>query len=173
MAGAKGKYAEVSPLILECIAQGMNNREACAKVGLSESEFYLWLNTKSEFSEAYKEAKKQGDLVGINSVEAALLEVARGFDYEEVRTEYESKLNPDTQKYEPTIKKQVRVKKHVVPSTEAIKFYLSNKAPEEWKNRIEQNNTGNLATDLRLVHVTQEGGRKKFPSSEAEVDTER
>ena len=170
MAGAKGKYAEKAVEVLRYISEGHSNKDAAQKAGISEALFYEWLNTKVEFLESFKEAKKQGDKVRINSVESALLDVARGFEYEEVRTEYESKLNPATQQYEPTIKKQVRTKKRVVPSTEAIKFYLSNKAPEEWKNRIEQNNTGNLVTDLNIKHVSVSPDDVKFASSEREVD---
>ncbi len=173
MAGAKGKYTEAAPLVLNFISQGMSNKDACAKAGIDEATFYRWFNEKSEFCKSVKEAQKQGDLVRINSVEAALLDVARGFEYEEVRTEYESQLNQQTGKYEPTIKKQVRTKKRVVPQTEAIKFYLSNKAPEEWKNRIEQNNTGSLVTDLKIEHVQKNPDDDTFPSSEAEVDAER
>lgn len=170
MAGCKGKYAEKSPIILELITQGYSNKEAAEKAGINETTLYEWLATKPEFSKLFKEARAIGDKVRINSVESALLDVARGFEYEEVRTEYESKLNPVTQQYEPTIKKQVRTKKRVVPSTEAIKFYLSNKAPEEWKNRIEQNNTGNLVTDLNIKHVSVNPDDVNFPSSESEVD---
>ena len=169
-AGAKGKYAEKAPEILKYISQGYSNKDAAEKAGVSQSMFYEWLNTKVEFSETYKEAKKQGDKVRINSVESALLDIARGFEYEEVKTEYESQLNPQTGKYEPTIKKQVRTKKRVVPNSEAIKFFLSNKAPEEWKNRIEQNNTGDLVTDLRIEHVSKSPNDEVFPSSESEVE---
>ena len=170
MAGAKGKYTEAAPLVLNFISQGMSNKDACAKAGIEEQTFYRWLQEKSEFNESFKEAKKQGDLVRINSVEAALLDVARGFEYEEVRTEYESQLNQQTGKYEPTIKKQVRTKKRVVPQTEAIKFYLSNKAPEEWKNRIEQNNTGSLdiLSRLRVVRENRDGDTY-VPRSEDEI----
>ena len=170
MAGAKGKYAEKAVEVLRYISEGHSNKDAAQKAGISEALFYEWLNTKVEFLESFKEAKKQGDKVRINSVESALLDVARGFEYEEVRTEYESKLNPATGKYEPTIKKPVRTKKRVVPSTEAIKFYLSNKAPEEWKNRIEQNNTGDLVTDLRIEHVSKNPDDANFPSSESDVE---
>ena len=113
--GAKGKYAEKAPEILKYISQGYSNKDAAEKAGISQETFYTWIETKSEFSESFKEAKKQGDKVRINSVESALLDIARGFEYEEVKTEYESQLNPATGKYEPTIKKQVRTKKRVVP----------------------------------------------------------
>ena len=33
--------------------------------------------------------------------------------------------------------------------------------------------TGGLCTNLRITHVTSEGGRRPFPSSEDEVDVER
>ena len=168
--GAKGKYAEKAPEILKYISQGYSNKDAAEKAGILQSMFYEWLNTKVEFSETYKEAKKQGDKVRINSVESALLDIARGFEYEEVKTEYESQLNPATGKYEPTIKKQVRTKKRVVPNSEAIKFFLTNKAPEEWKNRIEQNNTGDLVTDLRIEHVSKSPDDANFPSSESDVE---
>ena len=167
------KYQDKAPIVLNHIAQGDSNKDACTKAGIDEATFYRWFNEKSEFCKSVKEAQRQGDLVRINSVEAALLDVARGFEYEEVRTEYESQLNQQTGKYEPTIKKQVRTKKRVVPQTEAIKFYLSNKAPEEWKNRIEQNNTGSLVTDLKIEHVQKNPDDETFPSSEAEVDAER
>ena len=170
MAGAKGKYAEKAPEILKYISQGYSNKDAAEKAGISQETFYTWLETKSEFSESFKEAKKQGDKVRINSVESALLDIARGFEYEEVKTEYESQLNPATGKYEPTIKKQVRTKKRVVPNSEAIKFFLTNKAPEEWKNRIEQNNTGDLVTDLRIEHVSKNPDDANIPSSESDVE---
>ena len=167
------KYQDKAPEVLKYISQGCSNKDACQKAGIEERTFYIWMNEKIQFFQLVKEAQKQGDLVRINSVEAALLDVARGFEYEEVRTEYESQLNQQTGKYEPTIKKQVRTKKRVVPQTEAIKFYLSNKAPEEWKNRIEQNNTGSLVTDLKIEHVQKNPDDDTFPSSEAEVDAER
>ena len=171
MAGAKGKYLDIAPLVLGYLSEGYSNKDAAEMAGITELTFYEWINTKPQFSQSVKDAQKQGDLVRINSVEAALLDVARGFEYEEVKTEYESQLNPKTNKYEPTIKKQVRTKKRVIPQTEAIKFYLTNKAPEVWKNRLEQNNTGTLATDLRVNFVS--GNDEDFPSSENEVDTVR
>ena len=167
---AKGKYADKAPIILELLSQGYSNKAAAEKAGINETTLYEWIATKPEFSKSFKEAQQVGDKVRVNSVESALLDVARGFEYEEVRTEYESKLNPATGQYEPTIKKQVRPKKRVVPQTEAIKFYLTNKSPEEWKNRVEQNTTGNLATNLQIKMVSVNPKEEEFPSSEADVE---
>ncbi|MBQ5861094.1 MAG: hypothetical protein IIW65_02990, partial [Alistipes sp.] len=90
-----------------------------------------------------------------------------------VRTEYGSEKDPKTGEMKPVIRKQVRVKKIVPASTEAIKFFLSNKAPEVWKNRLEQNNTGNLNTKLQLEVVSGNPDDAEFPSNEAEVDVAR
>lgn len=165
------KYAEAAPKILELIEQGATYKDAAEQVGIGETTFYRWLEEKGEFRESVKRAKETGTLKAVAKVEATLLQLAIGYEYEDVRTEYGSELNQKTGKYEPVIKKQVRTKKTVPPSTEAIKFYLTNKAPEEWKNRLEQNNTGTLATDLRVNFVS--GNDEDFPSSENEVDAVR
>ena len=92
-------------------------------------------------------------------------------------TEYYSRPNPDPneqEKYIPVIKKQKRTKKRVVQSIEAIRFYLSNKCPEVWKNRTDGNiNLGDIMKGLQVTHVYDKKDADGFPSSEADVDAER
>ena len=164
------KYQESAPIILAELEKGATQKEAAEKAGINIDTFYEWMKSKTDFSDAVRRAKENARLNAVASVERSLLELAQGFEYEEVRTEYESKHNPDSGQYEPVIKKQVRTKKRIVASVEAIKFFLTNKAPEEWKNRIEQNNTGDLVTDLRIQHVSKNPDDDVFPSSESEVD---
>ena len=167
------KYQEAAPKILEALEQGLSNKDAATAAGVNEDTFYTWMKEKNEFPELVQRAKEAGRQNAVRDVEAALLNLAKGCEWEDVRTEYESKLNPQTGKYEPVIKKQVRVKKRVPANTEAIKFYLTNKAPEVWKNRLEQNNTGNLNTKLQLEVVSGNPDDAEFPSNEAEVDVAR
>ena len=167
------KYQEAAPKILAALEQGLSNKDAATAAGVNEDTFYTWMKEKNEFPELVQRAKEAGRLNAVRDVEAALLNLAKGCEWEDVRTEYESKLNSSTGKYEPVIKKQVRVKKRVPANTEAIKFYLTNKAPEVWKNRLEQNNTGNLNTKLQLEVVSGNPDDAEFPSSEAEVDVAR
>lgn len=167
------KYQEAAPIILKGLEDGLTMQEAAAGANVSKQTLYEWINTKPDFSDAVQRARKDGDKNAVAKVEATLLKLATGYEYEDVKTEYASVKNEATGVYEPVIKKQVRIKKIVPPSTEAIKFYLTNKAPEDWKNRIEQNNTGNLVTDLQIRHVSQSPDDTTFPSSEAEVDTNR
>lgn len=169
----KSTFDEKSVEMLEYFASGYTTKAACDKAGIGEETFYGWMRKDSAYSELVRNARKDGEQKAIADVEASLLDLAKGYDYEEVRTEYESKLNPNTGKYEPTIKKQVRTKKHVIASTEAIKFYLTNKAPEAWKNRVEQTNNGKVATDLMVRYIQQSPDDEVFPSSENDVDVER
>ena len=131
------KYQESAPIILAELEKGATQKEAAEKAGINIDTFYEWMKSKTEFSDAVRRAKENARLNAVASVEHSLLELAQGFEYEEVRTEYESKHNPDSGQYEPVIKKQVRTKKCIPANTEAIKFFLTNKAPAEWKNRNE------------------------------------
>lgn len=131
------KYADLSPKVLANLEQGMTNKDAAEQAGIDEATFYRWVEEKSEFRESVKRARGIGDKRAIQDVEATLLSLAKGYEFEDVRTEYGSELNPATGKYEPVIKKQVRTKRTVPANTEAIKFFLTNKASSEWKNRQE------------------------------------
>ena len=167
---AKGKYEEKSAEVLNLLAQGYNIGETCQKVGIDRATLFRWQEENATFATEVTRARKEGEQRAIEDVEHALLDVAKGFEYEEVRTEYESKLNPETNQYEPTIKKQVRIKKRVVPSTEAQKFYLTNKAPEIWKNRQQQEIANlDLLNNLRIERVKPEASGR-IVHSEDEIE---
>lgn len=171
------KYADVSPKVLANLEQGMTNKDAAEKAGISEDTFYTWVAEKPEFSEMVHRAREVGEKKSIAKVEQSLLDLALGFEYEEVATEYESKPVQDEngkEQYVPTIKKQKRTKKRVVQSIEAIRFYLSNKCPEVWKNRTDGNiNLGDVLNGLKVTHVYDKDKADGFPSSEADVDVEK
>lgn len=138
------KYAEAAPIILKAIEEGETNKAAAEKAGIHIDTYHEWMKSKPEFSEAVRRAREAARERAVQDVEASLLKLAKGYEYEDMRTEYEGKLNPETGKTEPVIKKQVRVK-HVIPAnTEAIKFFLTNKAPDEWKNRQDTQLSGDL-----------------------------
>lgn len=143
---AVSKFEEKSAEVLNLLAQGYNFGDTCQKVGINRTTLFRWMEDNATFATEVKRARKEGEQKAIEKVEAALLDLAMGKDWEDVTTEYEARPNP---KYDPenpasgepvipTIKKQRRVKKHIPPQAEAIKFYLTNKAPELWKNRQQQ-----------------------------------
>jgi len=163
--------------ILNYITQGYSQIEAYTKAGISHQTFHRWLNEDSEFREMVRSAQDEARIskADVRTVEQSLLDIARGFEYEEVKTEYESRevVNEETGKkeFKPVIKKQVRTQKRVVPNVEAIKFLLTNRDPMNWKNRIDTMQMGSISTDL---HVRMVGDSDyKFPSSESELDLTR
>lgn len=153
------KYADAAPVILQALEEGSTQKDAAEKAGIHIDTFHEWVNTKPEFSEAVHRAKENARTNAIAKVERSLLDRALGFEYEEVRTEYESKPNDDPkskEKYVPVIKKQSRTKKRVVQDVEAIKFFLTNQDPQKWKNRQEHDITNldalkNLRIDLEGI----------------------
>ena len=152
---AKGKFEEVAPQLLKYLSQGHSNKGACLKCGIEEHTIYDWMNRKPSFKEAVKRAKKDADSIGIDRAERSLLDLVTGFHYDETVTEFETRANPDFD-----------------PNVEAIKFYLTNKCPDVWKNRNENNiNAGNLLKDMKITHVYAGASNDtEFPSSETEVD---
>lgn len=151
------KYAESAPIILKALEDGDTQKAAAEKAGISKETFHAWMKEKSDFSDAVQRAKDVARINSVAAVERSLMRLALGEEYEEVRTEYESKLNPATGKYEPTIKKQVRTKKILIPQTDAIKFFLTNKASEQWRNR-QEHDIPNLEL-LANLHVQRADGQ--------------
>lgn len=162
--------------ILNYLAQGFSQKEAYQKAGVGETTFYKWMEDKEYRAlvhNAQDEAK--ASKADVRMVERALLDAAQGFEYEEVRTEYESRevVDEETGKkvFKPVIKRQVRTTKRVPPSTEAIKFLLTNRDPQNWKNRIDSTQMGQVNTNL---HIVCKGDPDyQFPSSESELDLTR
>lgn len=152
------KYAEAAPIILQSLEEGSTQKEAAEKAGISNETFHTWIKEKPEFSEAVHRAKENARINAVAKVERSLLERALGFEYEEVATEYESKPVIDEngkEQYVPTIKKQRRTKKRMVQDVEAIKFFLTNRSPNEWKNR-QEHDIANLDA-LKGLHIDLEG----------------
>ena len=168
----KAKQAE----ILNYLSNGYSQKEAFTKIGIAERTFYDWMKNPQFMQEVHNAQ----DIARINKadvrgVERALLDIAKGFEYEEVKTEYESREVVDEKtgkkEFKPVIKKQVRTKKVVTPNVEAIKFLLTNRDPDNWKNRVDQTQMGNLETNLTITYKGDPN--YKFPSSEAELDLNR
>lgn len=166
--------------ILNYIIQGYSQKEACKKAGIAEGTFYRWCDEDNEFREQVRQAQDEARITkaDVRAVEQSLLDVARGFEYEEVKTEYESREVVDEKtgkkEFKPVIKKQVRTTKRFAPNVEAIKFLLTNRDPQNWKNRIDTMQMGSIATDL-TISLKDENGDKEvvFPSKESEIDLNR
>jgi len=103
------------PIIRKLAARGMTEEDMASILGVAVSTFSLWKVQHPEFSEAVAEGKAQP----IREVEAALFQLAVGYDYEENGRQ--------------------RVKH---PDIRAIEFYLKNVAPELWRDTQRHEHVG-------------------------------
>lgn len=117
--------------------------EICSLVGINVDTYYDWKKNKPEFSEELTRARDQFDEIIIKEAKNSLRKKVNGYEVEEKKTVY-----VDTKEGKPKIKEQTVIKKHYQPDTEAIKFVLTNKIPDEYRNRVNNEVTGKDGKDL-------------------------
>lgn len=117
--------------------------EICKEVGISESTYHEWKSKKSEFSESIKKAQGIFDEKCTVEAKKSLMKLVSGYTVDESKTIY-----VDTVEGRPKIKEQTITKKHYQPSLGAAIFVLTNKDPENWKNRQNNEITGKDGKDL-------------------------
>ena len=110
--------------------------ELCKEVGIASSTYYEWLETKAEFSEAIQKAKYQFDEIIVNEAKNSLRKLVQGYEIDEKKTVF-----TEGKDGKPRIKEQTTVKKHIQPNVAAIIFLLTNKASNEFKNRLNTDHT--------------------------------
>lgn len=125
------KYnAEIVKAICDELRNGEHIERVCVKVGINKTTFFDWVKKKPNFSDAIEKAKAEFNKTIVSKLEKSLWEVAMGYSYEETKTEYTSDKDGN-----PIISKQTTTTKKVAPNVAALIFALTNRAPEEWKNR--------------------------------------
>lgn len=102
---------------------GASEEDIAKRLGIAYSTFNLYKNKKSELSEALKKGKEIVD----TEVENAILKRALGYSYEEITRE-----NIDGK-----MKITKVVTKQVVPDTTAQIFWLKNRCPESWRDKMQ------------------------------------
>ena len=107
-------------ILLEGWARGGLTDEQIAKnIGINRTTLYDWKKKEVNIADALKKGKEVIDF----EVENALLKRALGYEYEE-------------ETYENGILTK-KVKKHVAPDTTAQIFWLKNRKPNTWKDKVE------------------------------------
>ena len=127
---AKGKYHEwITESGLKSIEQwardGLIEDQIARNIGICSDTLNEWKKRFPAISEAIKKGKAPVDY----EVENALLNRARGYDYEEIRTDATGKVITST--------------KHVPPDTAACIFWLKNRRPDKWREKPVQQENGN------------------------------
>jgi hypothetical protein len=138
IAGRKGKFeewlTEDGLTTVEGWARdGLTDEQIAHNIGIAERTFTDWKDRFPAISAALKKGKAPVDI----QVENALLKRALGYDYEEITTEIFDMPDGTQRKH---IKK---VTKMVVPDTTAQIFWLKNRRPDKWRDKVEGAPEGN------------------------------
>jgi len=138
MAGRPSKYdPDRHPIWAEGLAKlGKTDKEISTAFGISRSTLLEWKKSHPELSVALKIGKSEAD----TAVENSLFKRAMGYTYEEL------KIVNDGERVEKTVKQ-------VAPDTTAQIFWLKNRKPEEWRDKVHQEVTGKDGGPIESVVI--------------------
>jgi hypothetical protein len=140
---AKGKFQEWLTddgltMIQGWARDGLTDEQVAHNMGIGYTTFKTWLNRFPAIRASLKKGKAPVDL----QVENALLKRALGYEYDEVTEEVEHVPigKPDEDGERPTIERVKTKTRHVtvLPDTTAQIFWLKNRRPDRWRDKVEQ-----------------------------------
>lgn len=158
----KKKMARYSKQIVQDICSliekdSYTNAEICKIVNIAESTFYEWKAKKPEFSESIKKAEEVFNGVIVSEAKKSLVKLIRGYSAQDKKT-----VTADTGKKDEDGKPIVKVKEHSVtekhyqPNTAAVIFALTNRDPENWKNKYNNEMSGSVTVKSELESLSDE-----------------
>lgn len=134
MAGRPSKYKpEFVKQAAKLCALGATDAQVADFFEVSVSTVSLWKVEHAEFSEALKVAKEEAD----KRVEHSLYQRAMGYEHDEV----DIRVVAGKLKITP-------IRKHYPPDTTACIFWLKNRKPAEWRDKVEHEHSGKMSVTL-------------------------
>ena len=125
--------------------QGCSDKQIFEKLQIHPSTFYEWLNTNTDFSEAYKRGKDNSDEYLTLEAESGLVKLMRGYEWEQKTT----KLIPGPDAKKPQIREQTIKTMRTDPNLGAIIFWLNNRKSDRWNNN-NYNNASETEVEIDL-----------------------
>lgn len=127
--------------------RGLSDEDIAKSIGISRKTLYRWKAANVPIRDALREGKLAADL----AVESALFKKATGFTVTDTKTT--SFLDKETG--ELVEGKTEVTTKHVLPDTLAIMFWLKNRRPDLWKDKIvEENDTAETQLNTYLNRLS-------------------
>lgn len=131
--------------------------EICKEVKISERTYYDWQSKNAEFADAIKKAQDKFDELLVVEAKKSLVKMIKGYSVQEKRT-----VTSDTGKKDENNKPIVKVKEHVVtekhyqPNPTLVIFTLTNRDPDNWKNRQDNKVSAEVGIKSNLENLSDE-----------------
>ena len=128
-----GQLENVLLLMKKWRAEGAELNEIAEKLHISRTTLFDYQAKHSDVADALKIGKEIMDA----KVENSLIRECEGYEYEETTTTTTAIIDKKTGQVTNLEKIEKRTtKKYARPSLSAIAYYLNNRAPSKWKNRM-------------------------------------
>ena len=136
--GRPTKYNDDIPRQVQILAdRGWIDEEIAELIGVSKRTLYFWKNRHEEFFHAIKGGKAPAD----DLVEVTLFRRAMGYSEEVVRTKIIGG-------------KMVEFRELMIvpPDPTCMIFWLKNRRPEEWREKIEMKTSDDITLNIKIGH---------------------
>lgn len=114
---------------------GLTDDDIASNMNIAPSTLYEWKKRFPEFSNTLRESKQIADM----AVENALYKKAIGYEYKEI-TKESGVITKEVIKQQP-------------PDTTAQIFWLKNRKPNEWRDKQEVQNSGDVTFNVNIKVV--------------------
>jgi hypothetical protein len=144
--------------------------EICSLSGINVDTYYDWVKNKPEFSDLVEKAKAEYDKMLVAEAKKSLVKKIKGYTVQERKiVTVDSGRKDESGNPIPKIKEQTIIDKHYQPDTGAIVFALTNKASDEYKNRLNGEITGKDGKDL-FAKLTDEELEARITELEKKIN---
>ena len=183
---ASGKFEnrynpKLHPIVVKLMMQnGMGRKQIVETLGMSDETFNKWMHKYPDFKKAVQEGRKPIDENVVN----ALYKSAIGYEYYEIQyepkklTAKEREEAEDNGRYPKNklVKTKV-VKKRMYPNVIAQIFWLKNRLPEMWRDKVDTQVFGEITYKVQPLQLNQEkqaeDAQMKILSESKEEDGEK
>lgn len=135
---------------------GMTDKEIANFFEVSESAINIWKREHREFFQSIREGRENADA----NVSESLYKRALGYEHEE------DVIFND--KGKPLI---IKTTKHYPPDSHALRFWLMNRRPKNWRDKQEVEHSGTLGV-IRLPQKKPVGATVESPCNTDQLDNQ-
>lgn len=160
-----GELENILILVAKWRRDGAEINEIAEKLGLSRTTVFKYQNDYADFANALKKGKEIVD----SEVENSLVKECIGYTYDETTTTTTAIVDKETGQITSLEKIETKkTTKYARPSVTAIAYYLNNRLPNKWKNKVVVDAEGDDGILPKLLEAMNNGKKSAGKSKDTE-----